>query len=263
MVREEFEVLFARIDDICRRTERGELGVSSFLSPRERFFVEKYLLQRGMSGRYIAYGGYADAERRRVFILPDYIQKAESFSDIEPYIDGSPVCAVRIRGSGYRRLTHRDYLGSVLGLGIEREKLGDIVFEDTEREEALLFCDGVISDFILGELKKVASDTVKVEVAELPPDFEPKRSFAHISDTVASARIDCIVAALCSLSREKASQAVGAGLVEVNFECETRPDRTVSAPALVSVRGYGKFRINSVSEQTRRGRLRLDADKYI
>ncbi|MBQ7383452.1 MAG: hypothetical protein IJV72_01500 [Clostridia bacterium] len=263
MMREEFEVLFARIDDICRRAERGELGVSCFLSPREQFFVEKFLLQRGMSGRYLFWGGYGDAERRRAFILPDYIVSCEEFSDIEPYVDSQPVCAVRIRGSGYRKLTHRDYLGSVLGLGIERDTLGDIVFEDTQREEAVLFCDGVISDFILDELKKVASDTVRVERAEISRDFAPKRSFAHISDTVASARVDCIVAALCSLSREKASQTVTGGLVEVNFECETRPDRTLAAPCLISVRGYGKFRINAVSEQTRRGRLRLDADKYI
>ena len=141
--------------------------------------------------------------------------------------------------------------------------VGDIVFCDGEREEAILFCDAQISDFILGELKKVASDTVRVERTTLSADFTPKRSFAHILDTVASPRLDCVVAALCSLSREKAQSAVIAGLVEVDFECDTRPDRTLGAPCLVSVRGYGKFRINSVSEQTRRGRLRLDADKYI
>ena len=85
----------------------------------------------------------------------------------------------------------------------------------------------------------------------------------HISDTVASARLDCIVAAICSLSREKARAAVISGLVEVNFENETAPDKNLSVPAVVSVRGYGKFRINSVSDVTRKGRLRLDADKYL
>ena len=140
---------------------------------------------------------------------------------------------------------------------------GDIAFEDIEREEAILFCDAAISEFILGELKKVASDTVRVERVQIGDSFLPKRSFLHISDTVASPRLDCIVAAVCSLSREKAQSAVSAGLVEIDFESDLRSDRIVSAPCIISVKGYGKFRINSVSEQTKRGRLRLDADKYI
>lgn len=263
MIKDEFSVLFARIDDLCRRAERGELGVSCFLSPRECHFIERYLAHRGFGERYITWGGYDDSERRKVIVLPDYVGDTKGYGDVEIYLDTPPIESLRISGSGYRHLTHRDYLGSVLGLGIEREVVGDIVFEDVEREEAILFCDMAISDFILGELRKVASDTVKVERAQISKDFKPKRSFAHITDTVASPRLDCIVAALCSLSRERAQAAVNAGIVEVDFESDTRSDRTVCAPCLVSVRGYGKFRINSVSEQTRRGRLRLDADKYI
>ena len=263
MIKDEFSVLFARVDDLCRRAERGELGVSCFLSPRELHFIEQYLARRGFGNRFVPWGGYGDAERRKVFILPDYMGNVKEYGEVEIYLDIPLIESLRIKGSGYRRLTHRDYLGSVLGLGIEREVVGDIVFEDGEREGAIIFCDTAISDFILGELKKVTSDTVKVERTRIDKDFMPKRSFAHITDTVASPRLDCIVAALCSLSREKAQAAVNAGIVEVDFETDTRPDRAVCAPCLVSVRGYGKFRINAVSEQTRRGRLRLDADKYI
>ena len=263
MIKDEFSLLFARIDDLCERAQKGELGISQFLSPREKHFVLRHLASRGFAGRCFTYGGYSGAERCRAYILPDYISDVEDYADIEPYIDGDSIVSLRICGSGYRKLSHRDYLGSLLGLGIEREVLGDIVFEDSEGEEAIAFCDGVIAHFILAELKKVASDTVKVKRTELASDFEPKREFAHISDTVASARLDCIVAALCSLSRDKAAATVNSGLVEVDFEAETRPDRNLCAPCLVSVRGYGKFRINAVSDLTRRGRLRLDADKYV
>ena len=263
MIKNEFDILFARIDDICRRAERGELGVSCFISPREQHFVASHLAAMGMSGRCFAYGGYEGAERRRIYILPDYVGEVSSYEEIEPFEDKKAIAAISVRGSGYKKLTHRDYLGSLLSLGIEREVLGDIVFTDAERQQAIIFCDSVIAEFILSELKRVGNDAVKVGYAEIDKDFSPLREFAHISDTVASPRIDCIVAALCSLSRDKASAAVSAGLVEVDFESEERPDRTVSAPCTISVRGYGKFRINSVSEQTRRGRLRLDADKYI
>ena len=141
--------------------------------------------------------------------------------------------------------------------------MGDIAFREGAQNEAVLFCDALISDFLLSDLRKVAGDSVRVSKVELPYDFEPKREFAHIYDTVASPRVDCVVAALCSLSREKASAAVTSGLVEVDFESESRPDRTLRTPCIISVRGYGKFRLNSVSEYTRRGRLRLDADKFV
>lgn len=263
MVKNEFDILFARIDDICRRAERGELGVSCFLSPREQHFIGAHLADSGFSGRSFAYGGYEGAERRRIYILPDYIGEVSSYEKIEPFEEKRAIRAVSVRGSGYKKLTHRDYLGSLLALGIEREVLGDIVFTDAERQQAIIFCDSLIAEFIIGELKRVGNDAVRVSYADVGGDFVPLREFAHISDTVASPRIDCIVAALCSLSRDKASSAVSSGLVEVNFELEERPDRTVVAPCTVSVRGYGKFRINSVSELTRRGRLRLDADKYV
>lgn len=263
MIKEEFSALFARVDDLLSRAERGEIGVTRFLSPREEHFLLAYLSQRGLADTCFTYGGYDGAERKRAYILPDYIGNPESYSDILPYFDESPIASVRIVGSGYRKLTHRDYLGSLLSLGIERGVLGDIVLLNTEREEAVLFCDSLIEDFILTELKKIASDTVKTESFEVGADFKAERSFVHISDTVASPRIDCVVAALCSLSRERARETVISGCVEVDFESETSPDRNVSAPAVVSIRGYGKFRINAVSELTRKGRVRLDADKYV
>ncbi len=263
MVREEFSVLSARIDDLSRRAERGEIAVSVFLSPRESHFVKGYLASIGMADRCFIYGGYGSAERCRVYILPDYMSGVCDHCAISDVLGGADISVLNIKGSGYRKLTHRDYLGSLLALGIERDVLGDIAFCDGAQDEAILFCDSLIADFILSNLKKVANDAVRVKRIEIPENFEPKREFHHISDTVSSARVDCVVAALCSLSREKASAAVVSGLVEVDFEPECRPDRNLRTPCIMSVRGYGKFRINSVCEPTRRGRLRLDADKFV
>ena len=162
MIKNEFDILFARIDDICRRAERGELGVSCFLSPREHHFVMAHLASRGMSAQSFAYGGYPQAERRRVYILPEYIGEVSSYEEIEPWEDQRAIRTVLVRGSGYKKLTHRDYLGSILALGIEREVLGDIVFTDNESRQAIVFCDGVIADFIVSELKRVGNDAVKV-----------------------------------------------------------------------------------------------------
>ena len=143
-----------------------------------------------------------------------------------------------------------------------RSVVGDIVLSGDDGG-AYIFCDGGIADFIAMELKKVGGDTVRVKRVDIGEDFAPKRALSHISDTVASARVDCVVAAVCSLSREKASAAVRSGLVEVEYEVEDAPDRVIVPPCVMSVRGYGKFVINDLSEHTRKGRIRLDADKYV
>ena len=80
---------------------------------------------------------------------------------------------------------------------------------------------------------------------------------------MASPRFDCVVAALCSLSRAKAAEVISAGLAELDYECEERTDRQISPPCVISVRGYGKFAVRSVSDVTKKGRFRLFADKYV
>ena len=253
--------LFARLDDMVGKSERGELAVSSFLTPREQHYAQKYLERMG--AHLISFGGYADAERQRIYILPDYMEGVDSSADFEDYGFSCEIATLEINGSGYRNLTHRDYLGSLLGLGLERSVIGDIVVLDEKGRQAVVFCESRISRFIEEMLEKVANDKVKVRQIEISENFLPKRKFAPISDTIASPRLDCIVAALCSLSRAKAAETITGGLVELDFEREERPDRVVSAPAQISVRGFGKFRIHSTGEQTKKGRYRLSADKYI
>ncbi len=263
MIKDGSFLLEARVRDLIAKAEKGEPTFTDFLSPGEVRFVDS--ITKAMAGDVSCFffGGYSEAERKRAFFLPEYIEYPCGFSDVSQYFDGEPVTALLISGSGYRRLTHRDYLGSLLGLGLERSVLGDIVFTDSENEEAVVFCDGVIASFLESELRRIANDKVKVSRFNAGEGFVPKRNFSHISDTVASQRLDCVVASVCSLSREKASAAIRGGLCELEYETVDQPDRAVCAPAILSVRGYGKFRINSLSERTRKGRLRLDADKYI
>ena len=254
--------IFARLDDLVAKSARGEIAYSGFMSMRESRIASDYLNRSGVGGSFLAFGGYRDAERKRIFILPDYID-AENYEELLPYLDNEPTVALEIVGSGYRKFSHRDVLGSLLSLGIERDVLGDIVFKDESGFSSIVFCDSRIADYIRCELTRVANDAVKIIYKEVDYGFEPYRSFLHISDTVSSARIDSVVAAICSLSREKARSAVEGELVEVDFMVESRPDKQISAPCTVSVRGYGRFRINSVSEQTKKGRFRLNADKYL
>ena len=254
--------LFARLDDLCRSAEQGIPVSSCFLSPRELYFGAEYLRTHGMADRFLEWGGYESAERKKIIVLPEYMEGA-TYTSLADYGYESDVTALVLTGSGFVRVTHRDFLGSILGLGLERDVVGDIVITEGERIEATLICETAIADYILSNLTKVGRDTVKVKRVELDASFLPERKFLPIRDTVASARLDCIVASVCSLSRERARETVVSGLVELNYDVEERPERIVTAPATLTVRGYGKFRINSVSDVTRKGRFRLDADKYV
>ena len=266
--RPEIKALAARLEDLASIAARGELAQTPFLTPKELHIAEEYLGRRGIS--FVSYGGYSEAERKKIYLLPDYMEElsdAESELDFENKISeygySVNISLLTIKGSGYRRLTHRDFLGSALGLGVDRSVMGDLVLLDGEGREAALFCESAIAEFFLRELSLVANDKVKVSVAELEKIALPKKRTEPIHDTVAAPRLDAVVAALCGLSREKARTAVTSGLVELDFETEERPDRIVCAPAILSVRGFGRYKVLSLSDKTRKGRYRLEAEKYV
>lgn len=257
-----FEGLFARLDDLKECAVRGSLGVSAFFSPREVLYAVEYL--RRSRTAFISFGGYSNAERRKIYILPDYIEideGADSIGVICDYGFSDGISCISVKGSGFEQLSHRAVMGSILGLGVERDAIGDIVMIDGHN--ALFFCDSRLSDFFCESLERVGRDKVKARAIELDESILPERRVQKINDTVASARLDCVVAALCSFSRERAKEAIVSSLVELNYECEERVDREISTPAVVSVRGVGKFNVISLSDKTKKGRYRLLADKLL
>lgn len=278
----EILALYARLEDLIALAERGEMAVTAFLSPREVLYAASCCEARLREGTACFVGGFRGSrdgllpERRRLVLLPDYVAgmvSPEALADhpaaalYEAGLDDlgvqvtEAVCLLSLKGSGFYRLTHRDYLGSVLGLGLERDVLGDIFV--TDEHDAILACKGEIAPFLLEHLTHVAGDTVRVERLSdgLAPELQRKSVPVH--DTVASARLDCVVAALTNLSREKAQAAVKSGLVELNYEVVEACDCTVEPPCVLSVRGVGKFSVLSFDGETKKGRLRLSAERYV
>ena len=253
------EFFYSRLEDLKRCAIRGNLGISAFFSPREIFTATEYLKRSGV--QFAFFGGYGDAERAKCYFLPEFMEGIDDIAKISDFGYSSEIVALQIKGSGFEGLSHRAIMGSILGLGVQRDSIGDIVLLSESR--AVFFCDERLYEFFLSDLKKIGRDTVKIERIELESVSIPERRFLRISDTVASARLDCIVAALCALSRERAKDRIEQSTVELNYELEERPDREVIAPAILSVRGVGKFRVLSVSDKTKKGRYRLLAEKYL
>ena len=260
----------ARLEDAIRRSVAGSVAHLPFLTMRQRRRAKRLLDARGMRDAYWFWGGHPTAERACLFLLPDYLvamlpeDEAEREREIPNYLTEEmtdAVVALSIKGSGFRNLSHRDYLGAVLGLGIERDAIGDVAVQD--EHSAILFCPRTLADFFIAELTKVGSDTVRCRECIIDETFTDGKKYRPISDTVASARLDCVVAALCNLSREAAQSAVKSGLVEVDFEPEERVDVLLEPPITVSVRGHGRFVLRSFDGETKKGRLRLKADQLV
>ena len=264
-------LLLARIGDAVEKSRRGSVAVIPFLTPRERKQAERELRMQGNMEAAWFYGGYAEAERVCLFLLPDYMSAllevplANCDTGAVLALIGDEVSdavgAVRVSGSGFRKLSHRDYLGSILGLGLERDALGDIAVQNGH--EAVVFCPRHMASFLCEMLTKVASDTVKCRPYAPDDSFTDGRRYQPLTDTVASPRLDCVVAALTNLSREDAQAAIRSGLVEVEFEPTERTDLLLSPPMTVSVRGYGRFILRAFDGETRKGRLRMRADRLV
>lgn len=263
----ERELFRKRVLELMTAADRGEVSISEFYTPRETHHAAVILTGAGYRGRFAFYGGYRGAERSRLVCLPDYaLYDVTSDGDADAIWDAAAsyaeedVTVLRAEGSGYKELSHRDYMGSVLALGIKRTSVGDILVDG---DGAYIFCDSKIAEYIVTNLTRVGRDAVKIKKTTLPTGFSAQRRTETVTDTVASMRADCVIAALTNSSRERAKELLRAGLCELNYETLYKPDATVDAGDVLSVRGKGKFIISGTDGVTRSGRLRLFAEKFI
>ena len=270
---EDFKLLCRKSEELFSRAT-GDLVSGAFLNPAEQYFLEKYLREKGLMSRAIFFGGAKGAMRKKLFAFPEYVTMlaedgdlytaAKSFLGEDAFGD---IVTLKISGGGFRDFTHRDYLGGILSLGLDRAGIGDIapideysayVFASRKAAAFLTECDFSADGGI-----RIAKDKVKITRALLPEGYEIEQKFKSISDTVASERLDCIIAALCNLSRESAKEKILAMDVERNYETAAEISTAVNAGDHISVRGVGKFLIESVNDPTKKGRLRLVAKKFM
>ena len=250
--------LEARLSDLARMAERGIPAPTAFLSPEERAEAQEYLSR--VSVRYAAFGGYEEAERTMLLLLPDYLEP--SYINWDDYF-----VPVAILTSGYVDLSHRSFLGALTALGIDRSAMGDIL---PLPFGAAVFVTPAIADFLLtspSPLERVGADKVEVRSAEDYPAMLPaiaayRRAFEPFTDVVASTRLDCAVSSFARVSREKAKALILSGQVTHNYREAKRPDATFAESDVISVRGAGKFSIVSL-RTTQKDRIRIEAKRYI
>jgi len=243
----EDRILLAKIwDKIRTGMQRNIPANTCFLSPRE-LELSRFLF--GNREDLLSSGGYADAERKMLGFFPDYM-------DPEPA--AFPLQSLRLRCG--EELGHRTILGSLMGLGIERNLLGDIAMEP---EGPVLFCAGSIADFITMELTRCGRAHVKVSAAPLDELSILPRAWVPVSGTVASLRIDCVLGLLTGASRSDTDNLIRRDAVSLNHQVVNKPSTLVAEGDVLSVRGFGRAELLEIGGETKKGRMRIVLKKYI
>ncbi len=196
-------------------------------------------------------GGYPAAERSRVLIFPDYLAAVDLDAGLAFFA---------VQGSfRFNTVTHRDYLGALLGLGLRREKLGDILVDE---DGAQIIVAAEVSGFIQMELTtvgRVGVTTREINRAALKP---LARNYREIKVTVQSLRLDTVAAHGFDLSRTKMVREIAAGKVYLNWRLCLEPSTPVCSGDMISVRGRGRVVLEQTGGQTKKGRTNLLLHRY-
>lgn len=242
-----------RFEDLYNKSFRqNSFEFTDFLSLQELSTLAE---NREISpGAYTVSGGFCDAQRCMVRFGSE-----EEFGYSEPF----PIACLKIEPLNVKfadELTHRDFLGALMNLGIKREVLGDILVTEAHTGGkdksciAFLFCMESIAEYIIGSLDKVKHTSVRVSRQEELPDIAVREP-ESIEFQSASERLDGIIAGFYKKSRAEVKELFASGLVFLNGKVIENPGHTLKAGDMVTVRGYGRFSYVGVSGTSKKGRL--------
>ncbi|ADY54861.1 RNA-binding S4 domain protein [Syntrophobotulus glycolicus DSM 8271] len=251
---EEKNMLARVLDKLEAAESKNILENTKFLNEREQDLAER-MLPECAQFRYLFHGGYESASRKVLVFFPDYMNPEQAFQGEE-----NCLACIRAEYPADNELSHRDFLGSLLGCGIKREAIGDILVGEGSADIVVL---KEILPYLLVNFEMVAR--VKVHVGEITAaELQvPEAKFRLIKDTVASLRLDNIASAGFAVSREKASAGIKGGKVALNsLEC-TKADKLVSEGEVISWRGMGKIKLQQIGNQTKKGRTAIVVLRYL
>ena len=243
--------------------KQGSVEKTDFMDPARQAFAQRVISQYGRKDvQCCFFGGYEGAERRTaVFYHAGYYPddtEAETVC-IEAELICCLACEIQLpeRQKQSAVLSHRDYLGALMGLGIEREKIGDILTADNGLTSHIFLC-AELCGYVEGNLFGVGKYTVSLKRFGLSELALSKESdFKDVRLTVSSLRLDCVLAAALHCSRGKALEMVRAGIVSVNWEKCGSGSSEVREGDVLSIRGFGRLLLRSIVGDTKKGRIAI------
>lgn len=256
------EILISHVRDLKKRcADNSMITNTAFLDLRQRSLLDVLKKEESAYVNTFYYGGYEGAERTAAIFVPVFLDCEDG---IEEYFSKNasenPLLLIKITKDKFSSLSHRDYLGALMGLGLKREVTGDIISFENGAYVAVL---SSVSAYICENLKSVGRATVTAfetsfdEISERTDNSEEKKAF------VSSLRLDNILSACFSLSRSEAALSIQKGIVFVNSLQMSKPDFKVKENDKIVLRGKGKVVFVSVNGQSKKGRLHITFRKYI
>lgn len=219
--------------------------LTDYMNPRERFIVKS--LTGGTDLSVEAYGAYEDAERKRVLLYPNYyVPEREDYA----------VTVFKVNyASKFVTLEHKDVLGSLMSLGIDRSKFGDIRLNEEGVQFAVV---GELKDYMIANLTSIGKS--KVTVTELVNHEELITSddtWIEEMNIVSSMRLDVVVSAILTISRQKAAALINGDKVRVNWTSQNEPSLELYEADIISIRGSGRFKVIAIEGRTKKDKVRL------
>lgn len=245
-------MLLAKLWDKINAGIRKNIPANTcFLSPRE-LEMAKYLF--GEPEGLYPFGGYGDAERKMLVYLPEYLEENTLWEEDSP--------CVCLRATFYEgdSPNHRDFLGALMGAGIGRETVGDIC---VGKEHCDFFVTQEIAPYILQNFLSAGRTKLRLRQIPLAEADIPEPEVKEIRDTMASLRLDSVIASGFRIGRSLASQYVASGKAAIDgLPCE-KPDKPVTEGSKISVRGLGKIKLVQINGRTKKDRISVVIHRYI
>ena len=248
----EDRLLLAKVwDKINAGMQRNILAHTAFLSPRELEMC-RYLFGEP-EGLHI-FGGYADAERKMLIYLPEYLDES-ALTD-----EDSPIVCLHAQFYEGDTPSHRDFLGALMGAGVSRESIGDIC---VSKGSCDFFATVQIAPFILQNFTSAGRTKLHLSSIPMAEAAIPEPEIKEIKDTLASLRLDSVISSGFRIGRGLAAQYITAGKAAIDgLPCD-KPDKAVIEGAKISLRGSGKIKLVSAGGQTKKGRIPVVIHRYV
>lgn len=252
------KLLLAKVLDkleFCKT--RNKIENTDFLNLAEQDLVNKFL-KRIKIKNYYFFGGAGEAERKILILYPDKLTEEMARKNHPKIIS---IIKITLPIELEESFDHRRYLGAIMKLGIEREKIGDI---SVKRRGAEIVVKNEIQNFLvqnLGDLTRFSSANIEIDSIDNLQQIEANK--IELTEIIASLRLDNIVSSLARTSRNKAVEYIEQERVLLNFKTETKSSKQIKVGDIITIRGKGRFEFKEISGNTRKGRFVIKVDKYV
>jgi RNA-binding protein YlmH len=253
-LKNEDRILVARVLDQAELAiKKTAPVVTDFLDPNEKTLCSE-VIHFLPEVKTLFFGGYRKAERQRMVLVPAFYL-TEAVESPLAYLSLKPSTKIKktvLSGAEEPCFTHRAVLGAILGLGLNRGKIGDLL---VTKDEAQAIVGVEIGDFLLTNLTKVGALAVTVEEIDPEQLNTPVEKVKEIKSTVASLRLDAVAGIGYGVSRSRMAREIKMAKVKVNWRPVTAPDYKVDVGDVLSIRGRGRVVVAELGGETKKGRL--------